>query len=383
MAEETGATRGEEALYEVRRAEAPGPRELFPVPTALNVPGKASSLTDVARVLAGMDAANGRGDYSTVRELPGWLTHQQRLNELWGEYQVRHEQPIRAWAAREIRDLVGAPAVFYPFSGPDFLFANAFFPHADTFVLCGLEPAEPLPPLASLSGDEIDAGLSGLRTAINNVMQYSFFITKDMRNDLQATRFRGVLPVLLVFLARSGHTIDSVDTIRLDAGGNPVLSDAASGNTQGLLIRARGPNGAARRVFYIRQDLSNDSMHAGAPFLRLIDQLGRPPAFTKSASYLMHEDGFSVIRDYLLRRPQAVVQDPSGVPYRAFVQRGWNLRLYGNYLRTLDLFGESCQQPDLAAAYQEGRHGAQPLPFGIGYLYQPSTTCLMVARAPR
>ena len=360
----------------VRRAESPDGTQLFRTATELNIPSQQVSLHDTARMLAGMPAAGGGDALAGARASSAWQEHQERMDGLFRDYAWRHQQPIQSWAAREIGDLQGAASVFYPFSGPDFLFADAFFPRAETFVLCGLEPAEPLPDLGTLSGAELAAGLSGLRTALNHIMQFSYFITKDMRNDLQATRFRGVLPVILVFMARQGHTVESVDAIRLDSGGNPVL---ANGNATGLLIRGRSPRGGLKRVFYIRQDLSNSSMSSEAPLARFVTQLGRPPAFTKSASYLMHEDSFSSIRSFLLSQSRAIVQDPSGVPYRHLLGAGMDVSLHGNYQGTLDIFRKA-NQPDLIEAYQSSR-GARPLDFGIGYLYSPETTCLMVARS--
>lgn len=368
-------------VFTIRRAESAANGEHFDTGAALNVPRQAASMNDTARMLAGLPALTGNDSYPEVRSSNGWQAHQARLDELWRDYEGRHRQPIRRWASREIGDLQGTGSVFYPFSGPDFLFADAFFPRAETVVLCGLESAEPLPQLSSLNGSDIESGLNGLRNSLNSVIQFSFFITKDMRTDLQATRFRGVLPVVLVFLARSGHGVESVDGIRLDGNGNPVLAQAGQDAT-GLLIRARSPHGGTRRIFYFKQDLSNDSIHSGAPFLKFVSQLGRPPAFTKSASYLMHEGSFTAIRDYVLQNCRALVQDPSGVPYEQLLKAGMNVRLYGDYKGTLQMFNEH-NQPDLIEAYKDRKLGAQPLDFGIGYLYNPTSTCLMVGRNPR
>ena len=377
----TAAQQTEADAFTIRRAEPAAEGDLFDTSAALNVPSHAASVNDTARLLAGLPSLIGNDAYPEVRASGGWAAHQSRLNELWRDYEARHHQPIRSWATREIGDLQGARALFYPFGGPDFLFADAFFPRAETVVLVGLEPAEPLPQLSSLTGADIENGLNGLRTSLNTVMQFSFFITKDLRTDLEATRFRGVLPVILVFLARSGHAVESVDSIRLDAAGNPILAQSGAGAT-GLLIRARSPHGGTKRVFYLKQDLSNDSIRPGVPFLNFVSQLGRPPAFTKSASYLMHEDSFSSIRDYILQNCRALVQDPSGIPYQHLVKSGMDLRLYGDYKGTLQMFSGQ-NQPDLVEAYQKGRHHAQPLDFGIGYLYNPANTCLMVGRAAR
>ncbi len=369
---------GEPSLT-ILRAEPPGGSSLFPTDAALIEARRSASLDDTARMLAGLPASRGDA-YPDVRASQPWLDHASRLDELWADYEGRHQRPIRAWAAGAMPDLARSGTLFYPFSGPDFLFANAFFPHAEATVLCGLEPAEPLPDLSSLAAGDIDNGLAGLRQALNNVLQLSYFITKDMRSDLQATRFRGVLPVLLVFLARSGHTVESVDAVRLEAGGQPVLTVSEGKAVPGLLIRARSPGGDMRRVFYFRQDLSNDTIKPGAPFLAFISQLGWPPAFTKSASYLMHEESFSNIRSFLLQHCRAIVQDPSGVPYRHLVAAGLDVRLFGSYQGTLDIFSEH-SQPDLIEANRQQPAG--PLEFGIGYLYRPETTSLMVARARR
>lgn len=365
---------------EVRRALSPEEGEtLFQAPTEFNVPSGNASLNDTARLLAGL-SASGRDVFSSLRGSQTWVDHQRKMDELWTNFDVRHAGPIRSWAQTEIGDLQRAPGLFYPFSGPDFLFAHTFFPTADTIVLCGLEPCEPLPPLNQLSADELSGGLDGLVTSISTAMQFSFFITKDMRRDLVSTRFRGVLPLILSFMARTGHRIESVDLVRLDANGTPILVQGSE--SPGIMIRAYGPNGAMRRVFYFRQDLSNESLRLDGPFLRFVSAMGNPPALVKSASYLMHESYFSTIRSYLTGHCRGIVQDPSGVPYSQLLSAGLDLRLYGNYSGTLEMFSKH-NQPDLIQAYREGRHNARPIDFGIGYMYNPDRTSVIVARRSR
>ncbi len=356
----------------VKRAESAGNGPLYNGAASMNVPRLAGSINDIAKLFAGMDSS-----YSQTAAV---AAHKQRMDTLWATHHNSFRVPLQTWASAEIADIKNANSMFYPFSGPDFLFASALFPSAETYVLCGLEAAEPLPRLSDLSQAEIDSGLTGLHNAVSTIMHSGYFITTEMRSSLQATRFRGVLPLLLAFMARTGHTVESVDTVRLDSEGNVTLS-GSSGNT-GLMIRCRSGFGASKRVFYFRQDLSNGGVSEGGSFLTFVSRLGRVPTFLKSASYLMHEDGFSNIRDYLLRHSSAIVQDPSGIPYRDFGRYGWNLWLYGNYRGTLSLF-PGCQQPDLIDAYSSGRYPVKPLNFGIGYLINPQTTSLMVARPTR
>lgn len=358
----------------VRRAEGVGRGPLYNGASSMNVPTRASSLNDIARLFAGMDG----GGFGNVRGSAAWAKHRQRMDSLWATHQTLHRSPLQSWAAAEIGDVQRANALFYPFSGPDFLFASVICPSAETYVLCGLEPAEPLPQLGALSGAEIEEGLAGLQQSVSTIMTSSYFITTEMRSTLQATRFRGVLPVILAFMARTEHVVDSVDTVRLDGSGNVTLA-GSSGNT-GLMIRFHGGLSGQKRLFYFRQDLANGG--GGGALLSYVSRLGRVPTFLKSASYLLHENGFSHVRDFILRQSNVIVQDPSGVPYREFGRHGWDLWLYGNYRSTLAIFS-GCQQPDLAAAYSLGRHPVKPLNFGIGYLMNPATTSLMVGRARR
>lgn len=363
---------------EIRRAESVDGTELFPTQEALNVPAGAVGLNDAARYLAGLEPLGGQNTLAQLRAMPSWRQHKAQLDHLWNDFQLRHAIPVNNWARSEISDLRSANAVLYPFSGPDFVFANLFYPKAETYVLCGLEPCEPLPDWSSLSGSDVSGGLGGLTNSLSNILQFSYFITKDMRQDFQATRFRGVLPVFLVFLARTGHVVESVDAVKLDANGNPVIYPATQAAVSGLLIRARGSNGP-KRIFYFSHDLSDNGLPANSPLLKFASSLGRPAVLLKSASYLMHETYFSHIRNHLLSSACGIVEDPSGVPWRSFMERNWRMSLYGNYQSTIPIF-KQYEQPGLAAAYREPAYGAKPMSFSIGYLLDPATTSLIVGR---
>lgn len=350
----------------VRRAESSRGGSLFAGAGELNVPFRSSAINDVARMFAGLSGSSASAH------------HQQQMDALWRSHEYGRGLAVRRWASSEIGDLQRYRSLFYPFSGPDYLFAHEMFPSAETYILCGLEPAEPLPDLTTLTPGEIAGGLDNLRTALSSIMSAGYFITVDMRRDLQSTRFRGVLPVLLAFLARTGATVDSVDIVRLDGSGTPALTRASGGSAPGLMIRFRNGFGGMKRLFYFRQDLSNGSTRPGGAFLTFVAKQGYPPALVKSASYLMHQDSFSTIRNYLTHQTSGLVQDPSGVPYRSLVSAGLSLTLYGNYQRTLGIFSQ--QQPDLRDAYHSGQHPVHPVDFGFGYLHSASTTSIIVAR---
>lgn len=363
---------------EIRRAESADNTELFPTPTQLNIPAGSVELNDAARFLAGLPSLSGQTTMAPLRASAAWQKHKSQLDHMWQDFENRHAGPVSHWASSHISDLRTANAVLYPFSGPDFVFANLFYPKAETYVLCGLEPCEPLPSWSSLSGSDVEGGLAGLTNSLSSILQFSYFITKDMRQDFQATRFRGVLPVFLVFLTRTGHIVESVDAVRLDGNGSPVVSAAGQSSVSGLLIRVRGSHGP-KRIFYFSQDLSDSALSTNAPFLKFASSLGRPAVLLKSASYLMHESYFSHIRNHLLTNTSGIVEDPSGVPWKSFTERNWRMSLYGNYQNTIPIF-KQYEQPDLAAAYLDRSYGASPLPFSIGYLLDPASTSLIVGR---
>ena len=317
--------------------------------------GHYGHLDDTARFLAGMPGGMG-SSYSSLRNTSAWQSHRSAMDQMFNRSVGRHAAVIN-WSRGELRD-INSSLVFYPFSGPDYLYAHSFFPGANRYILSGLEPASALPDLNSLSAGEMSSGLSNLRNSLQSIVNYSYFITKDMRSDLSATRIRGTLPVMLVFMARTGHRIQS------------ITPTSAAGS--GFHIVAKGPGGGQKDVYYFQGDVSNSG---GNRLLSFVRSQGTPVTYVKSASYLMHRGSFSNIRNGILDMSTAVIQDPSGIPFHYFPERGFKVKLYGSYSGTLDIFKEH-YQGDLAAAYTSGRYPVKPIPFGVGY----RQTCLIVAK---
>ena len=96
----------------------------------------------------------------------------------------------------------------------------------------------------------------------------------------------------------------------------------------------------------------------------------------KAASYLLHTPGFSKCRDFLLQNSSAVVQDDSGIPFRDFAAKDWNVRLFGTYPGTHGDFAKY-NQPDLFSTYRSG--AAVPLDFAFGYQPDAGKAALMIA----
>jgi hypothetical protein len=97
----------------------------------------------------------------------------------------------------------------------------------------------------------------------------------------------------------------------------------------------------------------------------------------KAASYLMHTEGFTGVRSFLLNNSRVIVQDDTGIPLRAF-PRSWAVSCYGRYVQHGEMFGKYWQ-PDLAAVYQQSPPAE--LGFAFGYHWQPDRGILMLARS--
>ena len=85
--------------------------------------------------------------------------------------------------------------------------------------------------------------------------------------------------------------------------------------------------------------------------------------FLKAASYLLHWQEFSFVREQILKNSSQIVSGPSGMPYR-FYDDNWQLKLYGNYVEPIPLFA-GFMQKDLKKAYEDGE--PEKLPFKYDY----------------
>jgi len=343
-------------------------------------PYEYDALNDQARFLAGMPGGR-HSQLRSLRETEAWQSHRRSMDHLWNFFANTRYGRIQTWRDTEMPDLAAPGVVFYPFSGPDFLYADAFFPGAQQYVMCGLEGTDSLPDPTQLSATELTQGLSGISGSLDTLLGASYFITKEMNVDLQATRFRGTLPLLMVFMARTGHVITDIRGIDLSPDGLAVGRGAAGNAAPGWHIVCQTPQGERKDVYYFREDLSNGTLASDKRLLSFVNSRGVPVTFVKSASYLMHDSNFSIVRSQVLLRSLAVLQDPSGVPYRYFQDQGWDLALYGNYVTTLDIFKHN-YQPDMAAAFRSrAPHPVKPMEFGIGYQQGYATSSLILARS--
>ncbi len=335
------------------------------------VASEKASVNDTARYLAGLAPAQ-TSPLAPLAKEPMWQQHARSLDHSWKELETRRLTKIRAWSAENLKDRRGT--LYYMFSGPDFLYANAFYPQASTYLLSGLEPVGRVPQV----GDRTRHALSNLRSSMSSSISLSFFITKNMKNQLRETELSGTLPILLVYAARSGKTIKEVSLVSLDTEGNisTIEGNAPQKGIQGARITfTSGENAPQQTLYYFSTDVSNPGVKSSG-FLKFADTLGAGDGMFKSASYLPHSGSFSDVRDFVLRKSQHVVQDDSGIPVSYFKPEQWQLIPFGRYLGPIAIF-PGRNQPKLADIYKKGP--AKPLDFGMGYRWRPNESNVLLA----
>ncbi len=224
------------------------------------------------------------------------------------------------------------------------------FGDCSTFVLQGLEPVYPIPDLVTLPQAALLGTLQNLEISLNTLLSFSFFKTKNMREDFQRAQLTGVLPVIFVFMARTGKGIESVEYISLDKEGKVLQGQ--QGSLRGAKISFIEPTSGSKKVmYYFTSDLSDDALKRNPGLLRFCETLGPVNSLLKAASYLLHSGNFSITRNFLLQNSVAVLQDDSGIPVHYFTPDKWTLRFFGAYTGPIDLF-KNYQQPDLRQFYE-------------------------------
>ena len=320
-----------------------------------------------------------------------WQAHSRAMRASWSRVRDGQRAALIAWRQAEIpRGCPVGRTLLYPFSGPDFLNAHWLFPDCETLVLFGLERIGEVPELEAMTDKEFAQLLAGVRSFMINLFVRNYFVTGTMEKGFQSKRVRGLVPVFMVLMALSEAEVlrvalldaEGAATARPGRGDRTPRAKSAKRELRGVAIDFRTVGSArAQRLNYFSLDATDAGLAGYPQFLDYLRGLAPTTTLIKSASYLLHGNHFSQMRDVLLDTSGFLVQDDTGLPYARLVKRGWQVRLYGRYGIPIPPF-EYAYQPSLAAAYENQK--PRPLPFRFGYQVDggENRSNLMVARLP-
>jgi hypothetical protein len=338
-----------------------------PEPVPVKIIYKDTLLDNTARFFSGLPQLDSN-NISALQADKYWTDFKGSMDQNWEKMQSQRLKPMEEWQSKVLGSYIDdSLKLFYPFSGPDFLHAETFYPHATQYIMAALEPVVPIPALEKISAEDRDMVLDTLGKSLRDLFGKSYFITNHMMKDFRS--INGVLPIFYFFIERTGNEMISQDFIGISQGGEEVVipySAYKTYNTHGVKIVFRNrETQVMKTLYYFSTDISNKGLKKRPELVAFIGNSQPYNTFVKSASYLMHHPEFTQIRDIVVNQSSSVFQDDTGVPFKNFNKtKSWDSHFYGEYVKPVKDFSWLEKQPDLDSAFAASK---EPLPFSLGY----------------
>jgi len=342
------------------------------------------SLNAVAQIIAG---TYPKGQlYSNITANKNYSEFSTDFSKRWSAFDSTRIRKLNEFRDKElVAEIKPEMTLFYPFSGPDILYANLFFPTAEKFILVGLEPVGSLPEFKKLEGDSIKRYYHTLNTSLNAILKFSFFRTEAMNKDLKNSEVNGTVHLLFLFLSRTANNLVSAKPLTIDSLGNKVYISSfeelkkAKLKSKGVEIIFKTPDNKIKELNYFSLNVVDLALNKNPGFKTYLESMKNFNTYLKGASYLLHKTYFSVVRNVILHGASTIVQDDSGIAYRYFLKSGatWDFKLFGDYTKPISLF-KNAYQKDLDSLYAQ--KGSTALGFGIGYNFKDKNSNLMIAK---
>jgi len=317
-----------------------------------------------------------------------WKQFASESDKKWTVLNSKLAVPISKWVSNQSYNLeIKTNTLLYPFAGGDYFYANLFFPKKDTIIMVGLEPSGTIFNPKTATKEELEDYLKNLEHSLFFPHKLGFFRTKSMAVDFEKGLLNGTLHTCLYYLAKFGNSIHYIKTFNLSESGEYKDVQEMTPNSTGFKGYRIGysaqEDNEVKELIYFRENLANSGLRYSAssdakriPAYHFLNKKKNVACFFKAATYLMHKDYFSDIRNICLNNGNVILQDDSGIKLEYFKPAGFSVTYLGEYTRTIPLFSNRFQE-DLAKEYIN----LQPkkLPFVIGYNAQYGECNLQLA----
>jgi hypothetical protein len=334
----------------------------------------------IASFLAGAELNDSCSDIKNQFETDAWKAFSKEFNKNWKGFENDVLNTVSEWSEQHLNY---TDSMFYPFSGPDFNYLNAFFPNTKFSVLIGLEKIGSIPKIKNLDDNKLNEYLNALRNSIRYNLEYSFFRTRGMAEDLNSDLIDGTIPLLLLFMKSHNYEIINVYPVSINSEGL-IVADTINEmfkkttekqfNNGVAFIYKDTSESDLRQLVYFSLDISDDSINSKKHDRFFTNYISGNTTFLKAASYLCHRETFVIIKNHILNNSKQIITDPSGMPLRDF-NNSWALTIHGNYVGPINLFAERLQT-DLRDTCKILNN--DNLPFRFGYHY--TQWCLIYAQ---
>ena len=338
--------------------------------------------TATAQILAGITPPAGDPALDRLVKLEAFAEHQKWMASHWGQARSRISA-IESWRGQQVK-ISGAnnKTLLYPFSGPDFLNAYAFFPDHPLYIFFSLERPGTLPDLESVTPAQFGKMLQDVRNAFRDIFERNYFITDYMSKQLTTPWIRGTVPVMATMMALMNLRIIRIEPIDLYPELTNSYEALEAKRPRRLMLGVRidfssANGGPLHQLYYFSVDAADKWLEFYPDFLDWVAQHRPASVLLKSASYLLHDSQFEKTRAMILSSADYVIQDDTGIPYRFLQQSPWRVRLYGRYHKPIKGLRYG-YQADLESAYK-AKSNLPELPFPFGYHWRGKRSGLLIA----
>lgn len=279
--------------------------------------------------------------------------HCAEMAKRYASFTEKYITPARAFFADK-RPATVPTTIVYPFGGGDLASALVTYPDAREVSTISLEHAGDPTRLAKLDKAKLRTALSNYRAAIEGLLSLNDSTTENMRK-LETGGIPGQLSFHLTGMTALGFEPVSLKFFNLDPTGTihyltqadiDALAPKKARKIKGgwvdtdfseaytnmeLSFRKAGDPKAPIVVHrHFAANLANNAFK-GSPLEKHLLAKGKVAALTKAASYLIWNDGFSGIRDYLLANMVWMSSDSTGIPPRFAKKAGFSQTTYGTF----------------------------------------------------
>ena len=241
-----------------------------------------------------------------------------------------------------------------------------------------------IPDFPAMSKPDLEAFFAGLQRVNKDLLDLDYFITNNVETALQEKGMQGVLPLLLLFMAREKVRVIDVQHWFMNPNTSieemPALERVTSdrGSIPGVrIVFQREGQKQTQTLYYFCFNLMRGSFDQDNKFVSFLKSFGPFVTFEKASQYMMFDPDFAAIRQFILDHSMHILQTDSGIPIKYFDPSIWNLKLFGAYQKPLEAFSHRYQM-DLDELYKKTKNRS-PISFGIGYHHQPGTANLLLA----
>lgn len=337
-------------------------------------------LTDYARLLAAKPCLSE--PFKKIQAKSFYASHQQFSEKIWNHV---HDSTIaridRFNLEKGITSANDTLTCFYPFGGPDLLFAHVFYPKAKNYVLMGLEKTGSVADITKKTDQDIELLLDHLNESMAYLNKSGYFVTSHMSRDFSKSLFNGTIHPVLYFAANRGLMVKKLEYGYINQAGNFVAYKNKNEKHQyynGYCLTLTNEQGQEQQVYYFSADIADYKIKTFPWFVKFVKGLGADNCFIKSASYIPAHKNFSIVRNLILENSQKIIQDDTGIQYKILKdETKWTLDFWGVYTMTIKDLSWGFQE-DLKEAVKQSPNNKK-LPFRISYNGNYGEGILMVA----